>query len=448
MDTPEGEPDSWYSSLSSILLFEMSGFGLGIVVASIMILLLFSAFLSGSEVAFFSLNGEAMASIKEQKQRSDSLIKELLNRPRTLLATILIGNNVVNIAIVILSTILTDALLHFELEWLQFLVQVVVVTLLLVLFGEVLPKLYANQFNLQMARIVAAPMLVLVRLLKPFSFLLVRSSRFIEKRMNQHQQELTVQELNQAIELTSDDDTSVEEKKILKGVVNFGNTTVKEIMRSRHDVMAYDKQTSFPELVSEINHNRYSRLPIYDESLDNIVGVLYSKDLLPHLGEGPHFDWTSLVRKAFFVPEMMKIDDLLTDFKERKVHMAIVVDEYGGTEGIVTLEDVLEEIVGEINDEFDETEIYYSRLDEQNVVFNGKTSLTDVRKVLNLEPDFFDAFKSEVESIGGLMTELAEEFPVQGQALNYRNLDFVVESTKNRTVQRVKVTVKENFEEE
>lgn len=439
MESADGDPESSIFLPVDIIISQIGAGAISLGAVVLIVLLLFSAFLSGSEVAFFSIKGEDLARIREDNTKRDQAVLKLLAKPRTLLATILISNNVVNIAIVILSTFLTSGLLNFEWQWLEFLVQVVLVTFLLVLFGEVIPKLYSNHFNIRMARVMANPMLALVRFLRPFSALLVSSSRFLEKRLNRHNQELTVEELNQAIELTSDDETSLDEKKILKGVVNFGNTLVKEIMCSRHDIVAYPKEMGFDQLLKEINDNRYSRLPIYEENLDQVVGILYIKDLLKHLGKGADYNWTTLIRKPFFVPEMMKIDDLLKEFQARKVHMAIVVDEYGGTIGLVTLEDVLEEIVGEITDEFDETEIFYSRLDDNTVVFFGKTSLSDVRKVLGLEPDFFEEYKADVGSIGGLVTELAEQIPDEGQVLEYNGLTCIVEATDDKKVERVKV---------
>ncbi|MCB0738888.1 MAG: gliding motility-associated protein GldE [Bacteroidetes bacterium] len=442
MESPDPEPGSYtLLNILGLIVAQISTPGVVLLGLFLLLLLIFSALLSGSEVAYFSLHGEKLNQLTETEHKSNKLVLALLAKPRTLLATVLIGNNVVNIAIIILSSILTDQILTFKIEWLQFLVQVVVVTFLIVLFGEVIPKIYANHYNIEMARAMAKPMTLLVNTLKPFSLLLVRSSRFLEKRINQNQQELTAKELNQAIDLTSDEGTSLDEKKILKGVVNFGNTTVKEIMRSRHDIVAYSSTTKFADLLKDISKDKYSRLPIYSESIDSIVGLLYIKDLLPHINQGNDFEWQELIRKPFFVPEIMKIDDLMREFQEKKVHMAIVVDEYGGTEGLATFEDVLEEIVGEINDEFDEAEIFYSRLDDSTVLFFGKTSLSDVRKVLNLEPDFFEEFKSEVESLGGLMNELAGEIPAQGQILNYKNLSFFVELVDNKRVERVKATI-------
>lgn len=407
-------------------------------IIGLVLLLVISAFISGSEVAFFSIKGEDLRAVKEQKTSADSYVYRLLRYPKYLLATILITNNVVNIGIVILSTIITNALLHLDNQILEFLIQLVLVTFLLVLFGEVTPKIYAQNQNLRMARFMAFPMIGLIKFLKPISFILVKSSSFFEKRIDRYRSELSKEELHEAIELTSDEDTSEEEKNILKGIVNFGDTTVKQIMKPRHEVVAYSLEENFAYLTREINRHRYSRIPIFEDSLDKVVGVLHVKDLLPYLDQ-KGFKWTRVLRQPYFVPEMKKIDDLLREFQSKKVHMAIVVDEYGGTEGVVTLEDVLEEIVGEINDEFDDTEVFYSKLDERTVVFDGKTSLGDVQKVLNLEAEAFDEFKNDVESIGGLLVELEGSIPTLGTVVDYGEYRFTVESADKKRVRRIKM---------
>lgn len=443
MNNPEGDPETL---LSSILLFTTNqdiGYLVLLVVASL-VLLLFSALISGSEVAFFSLKGEELAIVNEANSNKDRLIANLLDKPRELLATILISNNLINIAIVILLSMVIGEVLTFQNEIIEFLVQVVLVTFLLIVLGEVTPKIYAQNQNLKMSRLMALPMFLLVKLLWPFSLILVSSSRFFEKRIKKYHNELSIEELNEAIELTSDEETSPDEKNILKGIVNFGNTSVKQIMRSRHDVIAYDLNTSLSTLMTEINNHRYSRLPIYEDNFDKVKGVLYVKDLIAHLDE-PDFNWQSLIRKPYFVPEMKKIDDLLRDFQEKKVHMAIVVDEYGGSQGLVTMEDILEEIVGEINDEFDTTpDAFYSILDDYNVVFDGKTSLSDVLKVFNLSSETFDAFKTEVESIGGLVVELTGKIPESKEIIRYKNFVFTVEASDSKRVRRVKMTVEPN----
>jgi gliding motility-associated protein GldE len=413
---------------------------LAVQVLLLLFLLILSALISGSEVAFFSLKGEELGVLKVSDQRNDKLILQLLKRPKRLLATILITNNMVNIAIVVLSSTVTATLLNLDNQVLEFVIQVVVVTFLLVLLGEVTPKIYAQYRNVQMARLVVYPMNFFNTFFLPFSQALVKSSSFFEKRISKYQSELSKEELNEAIELTSDDETSQEEKNILKGIVNFGDITVKQIMKPRQETVAYSCEIAFGELKSQINKHRFSRIPIYDNDLDHIQGILHVKDLLPYLGNDDDFDWKSLLRKPYFVPEMKEIDDLLKDFQSKKMHMAIVVDEYGGTEGVVTLEDVLEEIVGEIHDEFDDTEVFYSIIDEGVVVFDAKTSLSDVAKVLKIDIEIFDEYRNNVESIGGLATEINGKVPYVGSEITFENLILKVESADRKKVRRVKVS--------
>lgn len=443
----EGEPGN--QQLLSILLsggLESPG-AFVFQVLALLLLLLLSALLSGSEVAFFSLKGEDLSLLKLSDQKRDKSILQLLAKPKRLLATILLGNNFINIAIVVLSTSIIDPLLSSLDETWRFVLQVVLVTFLLVLLGEVTPKVYAQYKTLRFAQAIAQPMAWLARVLHPFSWTLLQFSRIFERRISKYQSELSKDELNEAIELTSDDDTSQQEKNILKGIVNFSTINVKQIMKPRQDVIAYANTTDFTELKKEVNIHRFSRLPIYDGDLDSVLGILHVKDLLPYLDHGPDFDWNQLVRKPYFVPEQKQIDQLLTEFKSKKMHMAIVVDEYGGTEGVVTLEDVLEEIVGEINDEFDDTEVFYSKLEDNVVVFDGKTSLGDVIKVMKLEPEVFDEYKNDVESIGGLVTEMHGKIPTTGTTIELENLELRVEFADRKRVRRVKMILTAREEE-
>ncbi|MFY0675029.1 MAG: gliding motility-associated protein GldE [Bacteroidia bacterium] len=445
---PDGEP-----GIQQILVLLQAAGGESFTamlaqIAFLLLLLVLSALISGSEVAFFSLKGEELSNLKLSDQKNDKLILQLLKRPKRLLATILITNNVVNIAIVVLSSAVTAALLNLENKVLEFVIQVVVVTFLLVLLGEVTPKIYAQYRNVQMARLVAYPMNFFNTIFLPFSQLLVKSSSFFEKRISKYQSELSKEELNEAIELTSDDETSQEEKNILKGIVNFGDITVKQIMKPRQEIVAYSCDTAFGDLKAHINKHRFSRIPIFENDLDRIQGILHVKDLLPYLGNNDEFDWKTLLRKPYFVPEMKEIDDLLKDFQTKKMHLAIVVDEYGGTEGVVTLEDVLEEIVGEIHDEFDDTEVFYSIIDEGVVVFDAKTSLTDVAKVLKIDIEIFDEYRNNVESIGGLATEINGKIPHIGSEIPFENLILKVESADRKKVRRVKVSFSEEDEEQ
>lgn len=436
----DGEP---YSQFISTLLLQSSAVEpstLLLQVLLLLVLLYISALVSGAEVAFFSLKGEALSELKSSESSVDKTIVKLLNRPKRLLATILITNNIVNISVIILSTSVTAGLLKVESEALAFFVQVVAVTFLLVLFGEVTPKIYAQHRNMRLARLVARPMDFLTRLLWIPSQVLVRSSTFFEDRISKYQSELSREELNEAIELTSDEETSPEEKNILKGIVNFGDIMVKQIMKPRQAVIAYPNTLAFDELKSQINEHRFSRLPIYEGDIDKVVGILHVKDLLPYLDQNDDFDWVSLTRKPYFVPEMKQIDDLLSDFQTKKIHMAVVVDEYGGTEGVATLEDVLEEIVGEIHDEFDDTEVFYSKLDDDVVVFDGKTSLSDVQKVMKLEPEAFEDYKALVDSIGGLATEVHGKVPSTGELIQIKGFELKVELADRKRVKRIKLT--------
>lgn len=443
----EGEPGS--QQIFTILLNAgiESPSVLLVQIIALLLLLFLSALVSGSEVAFFSLKGEELGIIKLKEHKADQAVLNLLRKPKRLLATILITNNVVNIAIVVLSTSITEPLLQLGNEALEFVIQVFVVTFLLVLLGEVTPKIYAQYRNIQMARLVSGPMMFFNKIFLPFSQMLVRSSSFFEKRISKYQSELSKEELNEAIELTSDDETSQEEKNILKGIINFGDITVKQIMKPRQEVVAYTNQMGFHELKSQINKHRFSRLPIYDGDIDKIIGILHVKDLLQYLDEVDGFEWSSLLRKPYFVPEMKEIDDLLKDFQQKKMHMAIVVDEYGGTEGVVTLEDVLEEIVGEIHDEFDDNEVFYSKLEDNVVVFDAKTSLSDVAKVMKLEPETFDEHKNDVESIGGLATELNGKVPSIGDVIEFNSMELKIESADRKKVRRVKLTIIESDED-
>jgi gliding motility-associated protein GldE len=429
---PEGESESQSYTALFLLMQVVLPESFTWEILGILGLLLMSAMVSGAEVAFFSLKGEELNGLRNSDNKADAAIYKLLQKPKTLLANILIANNLINIAIVVLSTSISQSILHIDNPLLEFVVQVVAVTFLLVLLGEVTPKIYGQYRNIQLA--------ILGKMLYPFSKILVQSSSFFEKRISKYQSELSKEELNEAIELTSDAETSQEEKDILKGIVNFGDITVKEVMCPRRDIVAYPSHLSFVELKAQINEHKFSRLPIYEGDLDNIIGILHVKDLLPHLEEGGSFAWTALVRKPYFVPEMKEIDNLLREFQLKKMHMAIVVDEYGGTEGLVTLEDILEEIVGEIHDEFDEHEVSYSRLDDHVVVFDGKTSLGDVQKVMKLEPETFEGYKSMVESIGGLVTELSGKIPKAGDTHTYNNLEMKVESADRKKIRRLKIT--------
>lgn len=400
---------------------------------------------SGSEVAFFSLSANDLNKCKESGKSSDEKVLLLVTKPKFLLATILILNNFVNVAIVTLSTYVTWEVTGSRLtEGTVVAILTLVVTLALVFFGEVIPKVYATQNNLLLARTTATFLKGASFIFKPLAILLMKMSDIIERRFEKKGYNISVEELNQALEITTmGEETTDEEKDILKGIVNFGTLTVKQIMKSRMDIMAFDIEINFHELMDKVNKSGYSRVPVYTETIDKIEGLLYVKDLLPYINEDEHFQWQNLLRQGFFVPGTKKIDSLLKDFQEKRIHMAIVVDEYGGTSGLITLEDIIEEIVGEINDEFDEDEIAYSKLDERTYVFEGKTSLNDFCKVADINSAIFEKVKGESESLGGLLLELNNKLPHAGEKIRFNRFVFTVVSVDNKRIKRIRVFLNE-----
>ena len=409
--------------------------------SAMFVLLLCSALISGSEVAFFTLNPNKWK--EKDMSKSQKIIKKLLHRPNNLLATILITNNFVNVAIIILSSYITASLFNFNnFPILEFIIQVVVVTFLLLLIGEVIPKVFANQNALVFASVMSTPINILSKVLAPISKVLVATTSVIEKRFQNKGYQISVDELSTALDLAGENDTNEEEKRILRSIVEFGNIDVKEIMKSRVDVVAIEEKTDFKDVKELVVSSGYSRIPVYKENFDTILGVLYIKDMLLHIKK-EKFDWMSLVRTPFFIPESKMIDDLLKEFQEKKIHLAIVVDEYGGTSGIVTLEDIIEEIVGEINDEFDDDGIMYSKLDNSNYIFEGKTSLNDVLKTIDGEIDYFDEVKGDADTLAGLILELKGNIPEKGEVLVYEPYTFSIESVDQRRVKRVKISIDE-----
>ena len=409
-------------------------------------LLLTSGFMSGAETAFFAITPVELMELKDSKSSSEKLIWQLLHRPKGLLATLLIVINFVNIAIVVVSSLLINLVFNFSgHETWGFIIQVVAVTFVIVVLCEVLPKVFAQQNALRTARVSVFPVYILDKVLKPISFLLVSSTTFVEKRIRMKSYDVSVDELTHAIDVTSSKDTPEEEKKILKGIARFGNIDVRQIMKSRMDVMAADTASTFGDLLPFIIENHYSRLPVYQESFDSVTGVLYTKDLLPYLDrkKDDSFSWQVLVRPAYFVPESKKINDLLQEFQEKKMHLAIVVDEYGGNSGIVTLEDILEEIVGEIHDEFDEEELSYSKLDDHNFVFDGKALINDVCRVMELDRKVFDSSNEDVDTLAGLILDLAGGIPVRGEMVEHNGIKLKIESADRRRIKRVKITLPE-----
>lgn len=414
--------------------------GLVILSCVLLLLLICSALISGSEVAFFSLNASDLESLEENNAENER-INNLLKQPEELLGTILIANNFVNVGIVILSSFLLNVYFSPE-NWSTlavFLVEILSITTVLLLFGEILPKVYARSSRLSFAKLVAGFLSGIHKILLPLS-------RRLSKTVNRLSIEskgpsISVDDLEQALELTSDDNTKEEEQRILKGIVRFGSTSVKEVMTPRTSVVAIDEKTGYHEALNKMTESGYSRIPVFEENLDQIKGLLYVKDLLPYMDASEKFGWQDLMRQPFFVPESKKIDDLLGEFQRRRVHLAIVVDEFGGTSGVITLEDVLEEIVGEISDEFDDDDLSYSKLDDYNFVFEASIPLIDLCRVLDLPKDRFDAVDGESDTLAGLVLELAGKFLDKGEVISYDEFTFLVESTDQRKIIRVKITI-------
>lgn len=405
-------------------------------------LIIMSALISGSEVAFFSLSTDDVQGCKENPDAKNSAILKLLGKRRMLLATILIMNNLLNVAIVTLATFFTWQLVGTKTpEKTVVVILTAIVTFVILFFGEVVPKNFATQNNLRFAR-MTAPMLVFLRFIfSPMAKLLINVTNLIEKNVAKKGHNITVDELNQALEMTTDENTTDEEKGILKGIVNFSTLTVKQIMKSRMDITAVDIEYDFHELMDLINKSGFSRIPVFNETIDKIEGILYIKDLLSHIEKEEDFKWQDLLRPGYFVPENKKVDALLKDFQDKRVHMAIVVDEYGGTSGLITMEDIIEEIVGEINDEFDGDDVAYNKLDASTYIFEGKTSLNDLCKIIEVDATIFDDVKGESESLGGLLLELYSKLPRAGEKMEYGPFLFTIVAVDARRIKRVRIFV-------
>ncbi len=415
----------------------------GVIISGILacLLLIASGFASGSEIAFFSLTPNDLSIIAEKKSVSDSNIMQLLNDSERTLATILITNNLVNVTIIMLCNYFFGRLIDFgNAYWLQFVCITVILTFILLLFGEIMPKVYCSQQPLRFCRFSASGILFLRKIFYPLGSVLLRSGVLAEKVVQKENHVLSINDLEQALELT-DTDAIKEEKKLLEGIVRFGDETAKEIMTSRQDVVDLDFKSTFPEVLRCIVENNYSRMPVYQENIDNIRGVLYIKDLLPHLGKSANFRWQTLIRPPYFVPETKKIDDLLRDFQDNKVHIAIVVDEFGGTSGIVTLEDVLEEIVGEINDEYDDDEKSYIRINSSTFIFEGKTLLSDFTKIMKEDSNIFADVEGEADTIAGLLLYIKGEFPRLHEKIPFDKFKFEVLEMEQHRISKVKVVV-------
>lgn len=409
----------------------------------LIILLVCSALISGAEVALFSLTKSNIDEGLDNKSVTIQIIAKLLERPKKLLATILVANNFINIAIVLLFAYIGETLFKDVTNtFLRFLLEVVSATFLILLFGEIIPKIYASRNSVKFSSFMARPLKVLDVLFSPLSLPMRYVTIQIQNKFGKQRSNLSVDQLSQALELTNDQDTTQEEQKLLQGIVSFGNTDTKQVMRPRMDLFALNIDTPFETIIKDIIDNGYSRIPVYEESIDTIKGVLYVKDLLPHLNK-KKFNWTSILREPFFVPENKKLDDLMVEFQTKKVHLAVVVDEYGGTSGLVSLEDIIEEIVGDISDEYDDEDLIFTKIDDNNFSFDGKTPLKDVYKIVGLEEEAedFESRKGEAETLAGFVLEISGGFPRIGSKINFKNYVFTIEALERKRIKQIKLTL-------
>ena len=396
--------------------------------------------MSATEVAFFSFRPEDIKTFKSKKDKKSKTILRLYNNPEKLLSTILVANNTINIAIVLLAAFLSSKIFNFSSEpVLGFIINMVAITFLLLFFGEVMPKVYASRNHITIASLMAFPLSALAKLFRPITSLLIFSSSFVKRRTGKRLTNISMDDLSDALELTSEDFN--EDEKILKGIVNFGNINVNAIMCSRTDVTAVDIKSGFDKIISLIISSGFSRIPVYSNSFDTVKGILYAKDVLPYTANPPGFKWQSLLRPPYFVPETKKINDLLKEFQSKKMHMAIVIDEYGGTSGLITLEDILEEIVGEIGSEGDEDSILFRQLDEKTYIFEAKILLNDFCKILEIEEDMFEDVRGESETLAGLILELTGEIPKKDRVIKFRNFVFKIESSDKRRIKEIRVEI-------
>jgi len=412
-------------------------------ICGIIILLFFCSLIAATEVALFSLTPKDLNNIEETQPAKFEVIQKMLALPKKLLATILIANNFLHIAIVILFSVSLDKLFAtINIPAVKFTIEVILVTFLILLFGEVLPKVYASRNNIKFALFIAYPLLFLEKILTPLSTPMRMITTFLQKKLGRQKTSLSVDQLSQALELTNTEETSTEEQKILEGIVTFGNTDTKQVMSPRIDIFAIATDETFEEIMPKIIEKGYSRIPVYEENIDNITGILFIKDLIPYINK-KEFDWKPLVREPFFVPENKKLDDLLKDFQSMKSHLAIVVDEYGGTSGLISLEDVIEEIVGDISDEFDEDEVNYTKIDKNTFLFEGKINLKDFYRITGTNEEKFEEKKGEAETLAGFILELLGNFPKKGTKIEFENVFFTIEMVDKRRIKQIKALVNE-----
>ena len=410
-------------------------------IIAIAFLLFCSAMVSAAEVALFSLTQQDLNTLSEEDSSKANLISKLLQRPKKLLATILVANNFSHIGVVIIFSFVGNSIFEaIASPLLKFIVEVLLITFLILLFGEVLPKIYASRNNIRFSKFVANPLLLLDKLLSPISLPMRSVSIYLHEKLGKQKSNISVDQLSQALGLTSTEDTSSEEQKILEGIVSFGNTDTKQVMSPRIDIFALEMEETFAEIYDKIVDKGYSRIPIFRESIDHIEGVLFVKDLIPHINK-KEFDWNKLIREPFFVPENKKLDDLLKEFQSKKSHLAIVVDEYGGTSGLVSLEDIIEEIVGDISDEFDDENLNFSQIDDKNFLFEGKTNLKDFYRIVDVDEEIFESSKGEAETLAGFILEILGNFPKKGQKIQFSNVRFTIESVDKKRIKQLKITL-------
>ena len=427
----------------SFIFMESIDTNLILGILGVFILLSFSAMVSAAEVALFSLTPNDLNKLNDDNPRKGDLISNLIQKPKKLLATLLLANNFLNIGVVILFSMVGDSLFTgIASPILKFVVEVILITFLILLFGEVLPKIYASRNNVKFSVTLATPLYLLDKLLSPISLPMRNITVFLHNKFGNKKSSFSVDQLSQALELTSNDDTTKEEQKILEGIVSFGNTDTKQVMSPRIDLFGLDINESFEEIYPKIVEKGYSRIPVFLENIDDIKGVLFVKDLIPYIHK-KDFDWKKIIREPFFVPENKKLDDLLKDFQAMKSHMAIVVDEYGGTSGLVSLEDIIEEIVGDISDEFDDENINFSQIDDRNYLFEGKITLKDFYRIIDVDEDLFESKKGEAETLAGFILENLGNFPRKGQKIHFSNLYFTIETVDKRRIKQIKVTLEQ-----
>lgn len=407
----------------------------------IFILLFLSAIVSGAEVALFSLSQQDIDDTLNDNPAKGTIISNLLDKPKKLLATLLVANNFFNIGVVILFAYMGQNIFaNVSSPVFKFTLEVILVTFLILLFGEVLPKVYASRNSILFAKRVAYPLAFLDKVLSPLSLPMRALTIYLHNKLGKQKNNFSINQLSQALELTDSEGTSTEEQKILEGIVSFGNTDTKQVMSPRIDIFALEISETFAAIYPKIIETGFSRIPVYRDNIDQIEGVLFVKDLLPHIDK-EEFDWASLIREAFFVPENKKLDNLLKDFQGLKSHLAIVVDEYGGTSGLVSLEDVIEEIVGDISDEFDDENLNFSQIDENNFLFEGKINLKDFYRIVDVDEDLFEAHKGEAETLAGFILEILGNFPKKDQKVPFKNCIFTVETVDKKRVKQIKVTI-------